>query len=192
MPVKKIERNELLKTCWEVFHRHGYNATSISMLADATGLGKSGLLHHYGSKEALMRAVMEYSREQFDAYVLSVAQEDLPVEQRLEKLLRRQNRLAKIDRRGCFYANTAIETGRDEIFKTIIETYFEEWLDAVAALLEYGWPANARGRAYQLLLEYQGAVTFYKCTGDEAHLEAFVVRHVQRFKQQLNQTIPQV
>ena len=89
MPVKKIEKRELLQRCWEVFHRHGYHGTSVSMLAEATGLGKSGLMHHHLSKESLMRAVVEYAQESMREIVFSVAKEDLPPEQRLEKLLRR-------------------------------------------------------------------------------------------------------
>jgi AcrR family transcriptional regulator len=183
MPVTKIDKQDLLRTCWEVFHRHGYYGTSMSMLAEATGLGKSGLLHHYPSKEALMRAVLEFSKQEFERYVLSVVAEPLPVEQRLEKLLRRQCRLAKIDRRGCFFANTALETGRDEHFKPVIESAFEAWQNAIAQLLVMGGhDDDADDRAYRLLLEYQGAVTFYKFSGDEGHLENFVIRTTAAFR----------
>ena len=58
-------RPGVLRRCWEVFNRHGYHGTSVSMLAEATGLGKSGLMHHHLSKESLMRAVLEYAQETF-------------------------------------------------------------------------------------------------------------------------------
>jgi AcrR family transcriptional regulator len=186
MPVVKIEKEALLHACWDVFNKHGYHATSISMLAEATGLGKSGLLHHFNGKEGLMRAVLDYAKGQFASYVLAVTTEDLPVAQRLEKLLRRQNRLAKIERRGCFFANTAIEMGRDETFKDIIQSTFVEWQSVITDLMLHAYPeSEARMRAYRLLLEYQGAVTFYKSTGDEAHLEDYVVRNVADFKSHL-------
>lgn len=179
MPVQKIEKRELLRRCWEVFNRHGYYGTSIKDLADATGLGKSGLMHHHLSKESLMRAVVEYAREELRKYVFSVAQEDLPPEQRLEKLLRRQNRLAKFERRGCFFANTALETGREGLFNEIIEAVFDEWQTSVAGILAVAMPPEkAAETAYRLLLEYEGSVTLYKLTGDEQHLERFVKRAV--------------
>ena len=184
MPVQKIEKRDLLFRCWEVFHRHGYYGTSISMLAEATGLGKSGLMHHHLSKENLMRAVMEFAQEELRRYVFSVASEDLPPEQRLEKLLRRQNRLAKYERRGCFFANTALETGREGLYNELIENTFEEWKRAVAGILSSVMPAEAAAEtAYRLLLEYEGAVTMYKLSGDEAHLEQFVKRAVALFGQ---------
>lgn len=179
MPLQKIDRETLLHSCWEVIHRQGYHRTSISELAAAAGLGKAGLLHHFGSKEGLLQAVIDYALQQFRQYVLSVAGEDLPLDQRLEKLLRRQNRLAKYERRGCFFANTILELGREERFNIPLQAFYEEWQETVAGLfLEIMSPAEARLHAYRLLLEYEGAVTFYKLTDDVEHLENFVKRAV--------------
>ncbi len=183
MPAQKIERTELLHRCWEVLHRRGYHHTSINDLAQAAGLGKAGLLHHFGSKEGLMQAVLAYAMEQFRQYVLSVATEDLPLEQRIEKLLRRQNRLAKYERRGCFFGNTIVETSREGWFNPWLKSFFEEWEQVMTGLLSEVMPAEAaRERAYRILLEYQGAVTFFKLTGEEHHLENFVHRTVAPFK----------
>ncbi len=182
MPITKIDKKELLRRCWEVFNRHGYYGTSVKMLADSTGLGKSGLMHHHLSKESLMRAVVEYAQEELRTYVFAVAQEDLPPEQRLEKLLRRQNRLAKYERRGCFFANTALETGREGLFNAQIQATYDEWQATVAGILaEIMPPEEAAETAYRLLLEYEGSVTMYKLSGDEQHLERFVSRAVDLF-----------
>jgi TetR/AcrR family transcriptional repressor of nem operon len=182
MPIKKIDKQVILHRCWEVFNRHGYHGTSVSMLAEATGLGKSGLMHHHLSKESLMRAVVEYAQATLRDSVFSVAKEDLPPEQRLEKLLRRQNRLAKIERQGCFFANIALETGRDGLFNAAIQETWEEWKITVAHILGSIMPAAAAADlAYRLLLEYEGAVIMYKISNDEQHLEQFVARAVAVF-----------
>lgn len=179
MPVKKIEKKELLHRCWEVFNRHGYHGTSVSMLAEATGLGKSGLMHHHLSKESLMRAVLEFAQETLRTTVFSVATEDLPPEQRLEKMLRRQNRLVKLERQGCFFANTALETGREGLFNEPIQVIWSEWRATVAGILcSQLSPEEAASTAYRLLLEYEGAIIMYKISHDESHLEHFVERAV--------------
>jgi TetR/AcrR family transcriptional regulator, transcriptional repressor for nem operon len=183
MPVIKIQKEEILERCWRVLYREGYNATSISMLAEATGLGKAGLLHHFPTKEALMKAVIQHAIGQFRLYILSVVEEDLPIEQRLEKMLRRQNRLAKAERKGCFFANTALEMGRDEQFSDLLSAFFDEWQESVAGLfVHYQSEEEARESAYCLLLEYEGAVTMYKVTGDTRHLEQIVHRAVTKIK----------
>lgn len=179
MPIKKTDRQEILHSCWEVINREGYHAASISTLAEASGLGKPGLLHHFGSKEQLMQAVIQYACDQIRTYVLSVASEDLPTGQRLEKLLRRQNRLAKHERRGCFFANTALETGRDELFNELIVQIFAEWRSVVASLYAEIMPLQeAETLAYRLQLEHEGAIIMYKLSGDTEHLENFVHRAV--------------
>ena len=187
MPATKIDKQELLHRCWEVFNRHGYHGTSVSMLAEATGLGKSGLMHHHLSKESLMRAVVQYAQENLREYVFSVAQEALPPEQRLEKLLRRQSRLVKIERQGCFFANTALETGREGIFNAPIQEIWAEWQDVVSRILCAIMPADkARSTAYRLLLEYEGAVLMYKVSHDAQHLEQFIARAVALFGKEIH------
>ena len=182
MPVKKIDKKELLHRCWEVFNRHGYHSTSVSMLAEATGLGKSGLMHHHLSKESLMRAVLEYAQETLRTTVFSVVQEALPPEQKLEKMLRRQNRLVKMERQGCFFANTALETGRDGLFNEPIQVIWQEWKKTVAGILCEIMPAaEADQTAYRLLLEYEGAIIMYKISNEVEHLEQFVARAVALF-----------
>ena len=170
--------------CWEEFHLNGYYNTSMQKLAAATGLQKAGLYHHYPTKEDLMRRVMEFALDQFRSYVLAVSTElDLPPEQRLEKLLRRHKKLAILHRRGCFFANIALETGREGLFNEVLKTGMMDWADAVSKILSEYMPAGAaQSEALRLIMEYEGAVLFYKLTAEEEHLEAFIHRAVTNLK----------
>lgn len=180
MPVVKIDKNDFLLRCWEVFHLNGYYNTSMQDLASATGLQKAGLYHHYPTKEDLMRRVMEFALDQFRQYVLAVgAETQLPPEQRLEKLLRRHKKLATLHRRGCFFANITLETGREDLFNDVLKTAMTEWAETVGHILTERLPAElAHLEAYRLIMEYEGAVLFYKMTGEEQYLEDFVQRTV--------------
>ena len=44
-----------------LFARHGFAQTSVQAVADAVGLSKAGLLHHYPSKQALWDAVLGHA-----------------------------------------------------------------------------------------------------------------------------------
>jgi AcrR family transcriptional regulator len=44
-----------------LFARHGFEHTSVQAVADAVGLSKAGLLHHFPSKDALHAAVLDQS-----------------------------------------------------------------------------------------------------------------------------------
>lgn len=53
---------EILDRTAALFARHGFAHASLKSLADAVGLSKAGLLHHYPSKDALYAAAREVSR----------------------------------------------------------------------------------------------------------------------------------
>ncbi|MFC5056180.1 helix-turn-helix domain-containing protein [Saccharothrix xinjiangensis] len=55
---------QILDRAAGLFARHGFAHTSLKDLADAVGLSKAGLLHHFPSKEALFEAAMEMGRTQ--------------------------------------------------------------------------------------------------------------------------------
>ena len=44
-----------------LFARHGFVQTSVQSVADAVGLSKAGLLHHFSSKQALWDAVLHHA-----------------------------------------------------------------------------------------------------------------------------------
>ncbi|MFD4669450.1 TetR/AcrR family transcriptional regulator [Lentzea sp. NPDC058450] len=52
---------KILDAAAALFARHGFEQTSLKSLADAVGLSKAGLLHHFPSKEALFEAAWEQS-----------------------------------------------------------------------------------------------------------------------------------
>ncbi|ATE54340.1 TetR/AcrR family transcriptional regulator [Actinosynnema pretiosum] len=58
-PTKHELDAEIIDSAARLFARHGFEHTSLQQLADAVGYTKAGLLHHYPSKKALYRAVLE-------------------------------------------------------------------------------------------------------------------------------------
>ena len=60
-----------------LFARHGFAQTSVQSVADAVGLSKAGLLHHFPSKQALWDAVVSHAGVLGEQAYDAVA--DLPV-----------------------------------------------------------------------------------------------------------------
>jgi AcrR family transcriptional regulator len=52
-------RERILQAAMTVFRRHGFRRSSIEETAEAAGLTRQALYHHFKSKEALFRAVIE-------------------------------------------------------------------------------------------------------------------------------------
>ena len=62
-----------------IFATHGYAHTSVQQVADAVGYSKPGLLHRFGSKEALYRLVLrEVSRTADDIAAFAIARANDP------------------------------------------------------------------------------------------------------------------
>ncbi len=177
MPKQKITKDEILHLCWEIFHREGYNSTSLQTVAAAAGMSKAGLLHHFSNKEGLMRAVLGYARRGYQTYVLDVALEDTPLEERIAKMLRRQLKLGRIEQRGCFFANTILETGQDGTFKPELKHFYDDWMQAMIDLLSERFSTEeAAERAYRYFIDYEGSMMLYKMDGDDEHLQRCAIR----------------
>jgi AcrR family transcriptional regulator len=56
-------RERILDAAMLVFRRHGFRRSSIEQTAEAAGLTRQALYHHFESKEALFRAVIEHVHE---------------------------------------------------------------------------------------------------------------------------------
>ena len=66
----QFTRNRVFEVAAEVFHRKGYDSTSMSDVATAAGLTKAGLYHHVSSKESLLFTVLDSGLDFTESYVL--------------------------------------------------------------------------------------------------------------------------
>ena len=113
----------------------GLDGLSIGGLAKATGMSKSGLYAHFGSKGELQLATIEAARETFVAEVLRPA---LSAPRGIERLRAAcEAFLAHVERRvfpgGCFFSAAAADVGtRPGPVRDSIVSQQRDWL----ALLE--------------------------------------------------------
>ncbi len=63
-------RQEILETALELFSVKGYEATSVSQLADAVGIRKASLYSHFGSKQEILDALVQEILEEYDRHSL--------------------------------------------------------------------------------------------------------------------------
>ena len=65
MPVKKVEKFDIIKQALNLFRTQGYHKTTMANIGDACGLLKGSVYHYFSSKEDLMREVLEVLRDHY-------------------------------------------------------------------------------------------------------------------------------
>ncbi len=125
----------VLDTAVRLATTEGLDGLSIGDLARATGISKSGLYAHFGSKEELQLATVRTARRLFIDVVVApaLATEGLD---RLRALC--ESFLSYVENRtlpgGCFFAAAAAELGgRPGPVRELVAQYQQEWMDLLTA-----------------------------------------------------------
>jgi AcrR family transcriptional regulator len=87
---RRYDTASLLDVAVRVFTERGYDGTSMGDLAQASGLSKSSLYHHFESKEQLLRAALDRAVEPLFAVVEEPAARSGRAIDRLEHVVRRE------------------------------------------------------------------------------------------------------
>jgi AcrR family transcriptional regulator len=174
-------RSAILERAANLSTTEGLEGLTIGQLAEATGMSKSGLYAHFGSKEGLQLATIERAKEIFGAEVIEPALATPPGTGRLIALC--DAFLSYVERKvfpgGCFFAAAAIEVGnRRGPVREVIASFVDDW----RSLLEQSAreakktgelpsrvdPAQLAFELYTLLI---GANSSWVLTGDSAVIE---------------------
>ena len=65
---KRNKKQEILEAALELFSIQGFEATSVSQIADAVGIRKASLYSHFESKQAILNALVKNVLEQYAAH----------------------------------------------------------------------------------------------------------------------------
>jgi AcrR family transcriptional regulator len=125
-------RQAILGSAFELARVVGVAGLSIGRLAEATGLSKSGLFAHFGSKEALGVAVVEEASRQFVEAVMVPALRHPRGEPRVRALF--EHWLAWGQRPGgCFFVGATAELDdKPGPAREALVVAMKDWTDALA------------------------------------------------------------
>lgn len=168
MPRRVTERAQLLPALAEVFREHGYDGASLSLIGEATGLGKGSLYHFFpGGKEEMAAAVLAEIDAWFEAQVFApLANEERP-DEGVEQMFVAVNAYFRSGRRVCLVGAFSLSDARDR-FAGPVRSYFARWVDALAAnRVRAGWDAaSAKALAEEGISGVQGALVLARALDD--------------------------
>ncbi|HEY1359656.1 MAG TPA: TetR family transcriptional regulator [Thermoleophilaceae bacterium] len=142
----------------------GIGGLSMSRLADAVGMSKSGLFAHFGSKEELQLATVETANAVFEAQVLAPAAHASSGLERLRLLADGYLRYVEGESfpGGCFFASVLAEIDMQPgAVRDRLVVFLEDWLGRLEAAVR---DAQSEGQidpaedAAQLVFEIEAAL----------------------------------
>jgi AcrR family transcriptional regulator len=153
-------RNSILEAAAALATEEGLEPLSIGRLAEATAMSKSGLFAHFGSKEELQLATVDYAATLFVAEVIAPARSAPKGLARIWALCDHMIAYSEgqVFPGGCFFAATSFEfNNRPGPVRDRIEEMIRSWLSYLEHAVEQAQEAgeldpnaSAREVAFQL------------------------------------------
>jgi AcrR family transcriptional regulator len=171
-------RRTILQTAAALATSEGLEPLSIGRLADATGMSKSGLFAHFGSKEELQVATAEHAASVFVEHVIAPARAAPVGVARVWALC--DHKLGYMERQvfpgGCFFAAVSAEFNhRPGPVRDRIRELLGNWLSYLEHAVEQAQDAgeldpdlSAREIAFQLDAFPTAANAQFQLFGDRA------------------------
>ncbi len=133
--VETFNRNEVLQKATEVFHKKGYNGTSMQDLVDATALNRSSIYNSFGSKLNMFLEVLSYYQSYHNNNFSQGLANSYNAKEAIETIfdLNLSEILHDNDRKGCMIVNCKSEMANQE---TSIQSFMEKNQDRMIAMLE--------------------------------------------------------
>jgi AcrR family transcriptional regulator len=164
------KREDLIDAALRLFKRNGYRATGVDRLMEETGIAKTTLYRHFGSKEDLIVAVLakvdEKARDQMRAYV--EASGDDPRTRLLATFGQVEIWLSDDDFKGCPFMAAATEFGdeTDPVFQQV-RLHKRLFLAYIEELVRAARLPDPKRLARQIVMLHEGAVAFAQVMGRE-------------------------
>jgi TetR/AcrR family transcriptional regulator, lmrAB and yxaGH operons repressor len=161
MAIKKTSKEEILKESIKLFKIQGYHNTSMANIADACGLIKGSIYHHFKSKEEIGIESLKYIHNYFKENIFAISyRSDLTDKEKIKLFIKKVDDYFLHSPGGCLLGNLALETSTLNLeFKEEIRSYFTAWENALIKIFENKY---CKIEAINLAKEYisltQGAI----------------------------------
>jgi TetR/AcrR family transcriptional repressor of lmrAB and yxaGH operons len=162
------ERAALLPLLGEVFRAHGYEGATLSLISEATGLGKGSLYNFFpGGKAQMATEVLAEIDRWFEINIFAPLRKSGAPARAIVEMIRGVDTYFKSGHRVCLVGVIALGASRDT-FAVQVQDYFSQWNYALArVLMRSGLSAgSARRRSADALLTIQGALVLARALDD--------------------------
>jgi AcrR family transcriptional regulator len=146
----------ILEVAQAMFVQRGYEGLSIRDLADACGLAKATIYHHFRDKEDLLFLVLEHQVHAQHAQLMAVAAGELPPQEKLRTAMQTYYQLLAEQRVGVMWSISAYSQLKEHL-KVFLQAHMalalEPWIQILSEGREAGvfCALDAKKVAFSLL-----------------------------------------
>jgi len=172
MPKIKTTKEEIIEKSTDLFHRNGYHKTSMTDIAEACGILKGSLYHHFKNKEDLMKEVLISWRDKFrEGAFRQAIDADVDVTEKLNLLIDYSEK-TYLESNGSFLASLLLETiNVVPEFTKMIKAFFTEWIETSADVLSEIYPREGAIKiAKESIAAIEGSVMMMQLFNDKTFL----------------------
>jgi AcrR family transcriptional regulator len=162
------ERADILPRLAEVFRGHGYEGATLSLLGEASGLGKGSLYHFFpGGKEQMAKEVLAEIDTWFEVNVFVPLLKTEDAKQAIADMITATETYFWSGKRVCLVGAVALGVARDS-FGEQVHSYFKRWNEALTSALKRAGLSHAvaKRKSEDALMVIQGALVLARALND--------------------------
>jgi TetR/AcrR family transcriptional regulator, lmrAB and yxaGH operons repressor len=158
-----VSKQTYVPTLLQLFRQFGYEGVTLSKIAQATGLGKASLYHHFpGGKAQMAEAALAEVNQWLETNILPILlgeEPQMPID-KFTDMCMEVNRFFNGGQNSCLWAVLVMERSSDDLFHAQIRRAFLRWIEAIAiVLIAAGLDENlAKQRGEDAVIAIQGAL----------------------------------
>ena len=149
--------DRIIEHATRLFVARGYAGISMREIAEAVGISKAGLYHHFADKEALFMAILTANLDRIEKLIRSAQQEGATTREQVSQMMRAIMAQAPNQRAIIRLASQEMSQLSQEARAQFGRTYQEKFIRQVEAMLRAGVergelkPVNVRVATWLLL-----------------------------------------
>jgi AcrR family transcriptional regulator len=183
-PKGKVNLEKIVQSANDLFYRNGYNQTSFSEIAQASGLPRGNFYYYFKSKDDILRAVVDARLRDLTQMFERWATEHTDPKERLLCLVEMvAGEADEVERYGCPLGTLALELGKNQqdLKEKTVQMFdlFVNWIEDCLLRLDID---DARFLAMQMMGRVQGVTVMTQVYQDKE----FFLRETELMKAWVN------
>ncbi|WP_396599708.1 TetR/AcrR family transcriptional regulator [Frigoribacterium sp. R86507] len=173
-----LDRADVVLALAGVFRKHGFEAGSLSVIQQESGIGRGSLYHFFPEgKKDMAAAVLDNVQEWFETHIFAPLRTAQDPAEAIRVMMKEVARYFTSRELVCLFA--VVSMGEEqETFASEVRSYFTDWVEALAGALRPGGlsPQVAVERATDAVATIQGGLVLARAYGDDATLLGIIAR----------------